>query len=167
MLVRLRSEPFAQVIKLFNKFELNSRAKLGKCKRGWSIKSISESTQRNPSIAMQNVEIFHSLVNLAAADKKFTQEEIAFLIDRANQWQIPTDEFETAMAGIQEGTLEVTIPDSHEDRVLLLKEMIRLMAVDGEMADVEKRLCAQASHRMDFTSTQFASLLDEVIAEQS
>ena len=114
---------------------------------------------------MEKLEIFHSLVNLAAIDHKFTDEEIQFLVVRAERWDIPTSEFETALAGLSEGTVEVTIPESHHDRVVLLKEMVRLMAVDGELAENEKTLCAQASGRMDFTPQQFAQILDEVIAE--
>lgn len=116
---------------------------------------------------MDKLEIFHSLVNLAAADHKFTDEEIQFLVERAERWNIPTTEFETALAGISEGNLEVTIPESHHDRVVLLKEMIRLMAVDGDLAENEKRICAQVSGSMDFNSAQFAQILDEVIAEAS
>jgi uncharacterized tellurite resistance protein B-like protein len=112
---------------------------------------------------MEKVELFHNLVNLAAADKKFTEEEIKFLVERANRWGISNDEFETAMAGISTGEIQVKIPEGHENRVLLMKEMLRLMAVDGEMAEMEKRLCAQASGKMDFTSQQFNQILDEVI----
>lgn len=114
---------------------------------------------------MKKIELFHNLVNLAAADKKFTEEEIGFLVERANQWGIATDEFETAMAGISTGKIEVTIPDRYEDRVQLMKEMLRLMAVDGKMPEPEKRLCAQASGKMDFTSQQFNQILDEIINE--
>jgi len=114
---------------------------------------------------MTKVELFHSLVNLAAIDNKFTDEEIQFLVQRAEQWDIPSDEFETAIAGISTGELEVKIPDSFEDRVVMLKEMIRLMAIDGELAEMEKRLCAYASGRMEFSKQQFAQILDEVIAE--
>lgn len=114
---------------------------------------------------MDKLQTFHNLVNMAAIDNKFTDEEIEFLARRANEWEIPNDEFETALAGISEGQLEVTVPESHEDKVLLLKEMIRMMAIDGELADMEKRLCAQASGRMDFTTQQFGQILDEVIAE--
>ncbi len=112
---------------------------------------------------MEKLELFHNLVNLAAADKKFTEEEIKFLVDRANRWGIPDDEFETAMAGISTGEIQVSIPEGHDDRVLMMKEMLRLMAVDGEMAEMEKRICAQASGRMDFTSQQFNEILDDVI----
>lgn len=114
---------------------------------------------------MNHTEIFHSLVNLAAADNKFTDEEIQYLVRFAEKWNIPSDEFETALAGIQEGTLEMTIPESHEGRVLLMKEMIRLMAIDGEMAEIEKRMCAQASSQMDFTGAQFAEILEQVLSE--
>ena len=102
---------------------------------------------------------------MAAIDNKFTEEEVQYLAQRANQWQISSDEFETALAGISEGQLEVNIPEGFEARVVLMKEMIRMMAIDGELADMEKRLCAQASGKMDFTTQQFGQILDEVIAE--
>jgi uncharacterized tellurite resistance protein B-like protein len=114
---------------------------------------------------MTKVELFHNLVNLAAIDNKFTDEEIQFLVQRAEKWDIPSDEFETAIAGISTGSLEVKIPETFEDRVVMLKEMIRLMAIDGELAEMEKRLCAYASGRMDFSKQQFAQILDEVIEE--
>jgi uncharacterized tellurite resistance protein B-like protein len=114
---------------------------------------------------MDHVELFHNLVNLAAVDSKFSDQEINFLVDRANLWGIPNEEFETAMAGISTGEIQVNIPDSHEDRVMLMKEMLRLMAVDGEIADTEKRMCATVSGRMDFTSLQFSEILNEVINE--
>ncbi len=114
---------------------------------------------------MEKVELFHNLVNMAAVDSKFTDEEIEFLVDRANRWNIPNDEFETAMAGISTGEIQVNIPEDHDKRVQLLKELLRLMAVDGEMSESEKRLCANVSGRMDFTSQQFSQILDEVIKE--
>jgi uncharacterized tellurite resistance protein B-like protein len=111
-------------------------------------------------------QLFHNLVNLAAVDQKFTEEEIAFLIDRANKWGIPSDEFETAMVGLDSGEIQVELPEDHDQKVLLLKEMIRLMAADGEMAEMEKSLCARASAKMDFNNVQFGELLEEVIREQ-
>lgn len=111
------------------------------------------------------LSLFHSLVNLAAIDQKFTDEEVGFLVDRAQRWGIHNDEFETALAGISTGEIAVTIPQSHSDRVEMLKEMIRLMAVDGEMAETEKQLCARASAQMDFNGIQFGEILEEVIRD--
>lgn len=112
---------------------------------------------------MDPVQLFHNLINLAAVDQKFANEEIDYLIDVANRHNIPSEEFETALQGIREGVIEVKLPEGHEDRVKLMKEMIQLMAVDGELNEMEKRLCATASARMDFTSPQFDELLNEVL----
>ncbi len=117
-------------------------------------------------MAIDRTELFHNLVNLAAADHKFTEEEIAFLINRAETWGIPSDEFETALVGIGAGEIALNIPETYEQRVALLKEMIRLMAADGEMAEMEKQLCAHASAKMNFNNIQFGELLEEVIRER-
>lgn len=112
---------------------------------------------------MDPLELFHNLINLAAIDQKFTDEEIDYLIGVANRHNIPSDEFETGLHGIREGVIEVTLPDDPEDREKLLREMIRLMAADGELNEMEMRLCATASARMDFTTEQFSELLDDVL----
>ena len=70
------------------------------------------------------------------------------------------------MVGLSTGEIQLEVPEDYDDRVLLLKEMIRLMAADGEMAEMEKGLCARASAKMDFNSIQFGELLDEVIREK-
>ena len=117
-------------------------------------------------MAKDRTQLFHNLVNLAAADQKFTDEEVAFLINRADSWGIPNDEFETALVGLSTGEIQVELPENYDERVQLLKEMIRLMAADGEMAEMEKGLCARASAKMDFNSVQFEELLEEVIREK-
>ncbi|QEG24499.1 hypothetical protein [Mariniblastus fucicola] len=114
---------------------------------------------------MNPIQLFHNLINLAAVDQKFTDEEIDYLIDVANQHNIPSEEFETALTGIREGMIEVKLPESDDDRKHLMKEMIKLMAVDGDLNEMEKRLCAQCSARMDFTPAQFEAILDEVLSE--
>lgn len=113
---------------------------------------------------MDPVELFSNLVNLAAVDGKFTEEEIKFLVNRSQALNLPTEEFEVALVGIAEGQIEITIPESREDRVHLLQEMIKLMAADGELAEIEKEFCARASAKMDFTIDEFESVLQEVLA---
>lgn len=112
---------------------------------------------------MDPIQLFHNLINLAAVDQKFTDEEIEYLIEVANRYNIPSEEFETALTGIREGMIEVKLPENDTDRLELMKEMIKLMAVDGDLNEMEKRLCAQASARMDFTTPQFEQMLNEVL----
>lgn len=112
---------------------------------------------------LSHLELFQNLVNLAAADGKFTEEEVLHLARRAEQWGISNDEFESTIAGIMEGELEIRLPDVRAKREELLAEMIRMMAIDGQLAEMEKRLCATASAQMDFTTQEFKQLLDRVL----
>jgi len=114
---------------------------------------------------MDKLELFTNLVNMAAVDQKFTDAEVRFLVERANRWGIPDDEIEVALTGIKEAGIQINIPVEHENRVHLLKELIRLMAVDGEMAEAERELCARVSGQMDFTSGQFKEIVEQVILE--
>ncbi len=118
------------------------------------------------AIAVDHIELFHNLVNLAASDGKFSEEEVQYLAQRAERWEIPSEELESAVAGIAQGHFEVNLPEKHDDRVSLMKEMIRLMAVDGELADMEKYICSLASAKMDFTGKQFDEIVQSVILEQ-
>jgi uncharacterized tellurite resistance protein B-like protein len=114
---------------------------------------------------MSNLQLFQNLVNLAAADGKFKEEEVEMLARRAEHWKISDEEFETALAGISSGTIEISLPDSQSDKITLLKEMIRMMAVDGELSEIEKRLCATASARMDFSPHEFNAMVDQILRE--
>ncbi|NIO42156.1 MAG: hypothetical protein GTO41_19570, partial [Burkholderiales bacterium] len=68
---------------------------------------------------MERLALFHNLVNLAAADGKFTDEEVQFLAQRAELWAIPDDEFETALAGVAAGQLQIRLPEAQQQRVQL------------------------------------------------
>lgn len=114
-------------------------------------------------MSQKDLALFNNLVAMAAADGKFTQEEIEFLAVRAENWGISQDEFETAMVGVAAGGAEIVLPEDHNERLRLLSEMIRMMAADGELAEVEKRLCATVSAHMDLSSEQFEQLLDHVL----
>lgn len=115
---------------------------------------------------MDKVDLFTNLLAVAMADGKFTQEEVNFLMVRAEDWQIEPETVEAILAAAQSEQLELTIPDSREDRIELMREMIHLMAVDGELAEVEKRLCATASAAMDFSAKEFNQILDSLLADE-
>lgn len=115
------------------------------------------------SIVLSKVELFYNLVLLASADGRFTEEEVAYLAQKAEHWDIPSDEVEAALAGASTGEAELIIPEGREDRLQLLREMIRLMAADGHLADVEKRICATASAAMDFNGIEFDNILQSVL----
>lgn len=115
---------------------------------------------------MDRLELFTNLVAMAGADGRFTKQEVEFLVSRAEHWGIPAEEAESVLVGLMEGELELTIPESHDERVELMQEMIRLMAVDGELSGEEKRFCAVAAGVMEFTSFEFQRILESLLSSR-
>lgn len=116
---------------------------------------------------MSKQQLFHNLVQLAAVDGKFAEEEIQYLVARAEEWGIPNEEFETALASLTNEEIELGLPDEKPDRIEMMRQMILLMAVDGELAETEKRLCAAASASMELTSDEFSAIVDSLIKRES
>lgn len=110
-----------------------------------------------------NLTLFQNLVCLAASDCKFTDEELGFLAERAERWGISFDEFESAVADATTGIIQIELPEERPARIRLMQEMIRMMAADGKLAEIEKRLCALASAKMLFSNAEFSQILDGVL----
>ncbi len=115
---------------------------------------------------MDRLELFKNLIILAAADGKFTEQEVAFLTVRAEDWKIPHSEVEAALAIADDPDAEITLPEAPAARQELLREMIYLMAVDGVLAEIEKGLCAAASAAMGFTTAEFNQIVDSLLSER-
>ena len=113
---------------------------------------------------MELKDLFRNLVKMAAIDKKFAPEEVNYLAQKAEGWGIPEGELEGALAEMAEGDISLVIPESMADREHLMKEFIRLMAIDGELAETEKQFCAFASAKMELTSEQFIAIVEDLTA---
>ncbi len=111
-------------------------------------------------------QLFHNLVQLAAVDGKFTDEEVQLLVDKAELWGLPNAEFETALASLDEGDIALKVPASRQERIELMKQLILMMAADGELADLEKSLCAAASASMNLTSDEFVAIVDDLVGKR-
>jgi uncharacterized tellurite resistance protein B-like protein len=114
---------------------------------------------------MESIELFNNLMLLAAADGKLTREEVAFLAVRAEDLGLSAADVESAIAGAATGDADIVIPEGHQERVEMLQQMITLMAVDGELADIEKAICATASAAMGFTLAEFNKIIDSLFEE--
>lgn len=114
---------------------------------------------------MDKYDLFANLMALAGADGKFTQEEVNFLMVRAEDWGIEPEDVESILANAMNGQIEMMIPETREERVEMLREMIHLMAVDGELAEAEKRVCATLSAAMDFSTREFNQIVDSLIED--
>lgn len=112
---------------------------------------------------MERLQLFQNLVLLAASDGKFTEEEVQALAVRAEDWNISDDEFQSILVGLETGEVDLHLPQKKEDRFELLSEMVRVMAADGDLAEVEKHLCATVAVRMDISTQEFEELVNSLL----
>lgn len=116
---------------------------------------------------MDKLELFRNLMFLANSDGKFREEEVEFLSARAERWGISREEVDEIIEGLKSGAVEFSVPPLQVERDDLLREMIRCMAVDGELAKSEKMLCAAAAVAMEYSDEQFNAVLEELLNEAS
>ena len=111
---------------------------------------------------MDRLELFRNLMVMAISDGKLTEDEIRFLGKRASRWGITDAEFTATLRYAVDPSAHLTVPDDPEQRRAMLCEMIRIMASDGELADIEKELFAVAAAQMDIPNEELERLLDDL-----
>lgn len=109
---------------------------------------------------MKRSDMFQNLVLMAAADGKLTDEEVNMLGNRAARWGLTDEEVDKAIRNANNPDWQLAVPATDIERIEMLREMIRMMAADGEMSHAEKRLCAVAAAVMEISPEQFEQILD-------
>jgi uncharacterized tellurite resistance protein B-like protein len=111
---------------------------------------------------MDRKHLFRNLMVVASIDGKITEEEITFLSLRASRWGLTEAEFQADVAYARSPNAELVIPPGKQDRVELLQNMVRMMAIDGEISDVERTLFAVVAARMEISTAELNRLIDSV-----
>lgn len=111
---------------------------------------------------MDRLEWLKNLMVMAAADRKLTDEEMEYLERRARDWNIDGDTYAATLEYACDEDAVLSLPADHGQRLKLLRELIQVMAVDGELAEVEKQLCALAAAHMRVTDEELDSILDSL-----
>jgi uncharacterized tellurite resistance protein B-like protein len=130
----------------------------------WSLEVVNE--QSHGSGTMDKLRLFRNLMVMAAADGKMTQEEIMFLALRSSHWGITDDQFQDALEFVKSDKAELELPHDPQERRVILRDLLRLMAVDGDLAGTERRLFAVAAASMGIESDELNRLIDEVVRNE-
>ena len=112
---------------------------------------------------MDSLELFRGLMLMAVSDGHLNEQELRMLAARAVRWGITDTEFESALDDALKDDAEMTLPVDDAERLELLEELLRMMAVDGQLADMEKQLFAVAAASMDISDVQLNALLDRML----
>ena len=112
------------------------------------------------------MEFYDKLKNLmimAFADGSLTHSELEFLSDRSVQWGISEADFTAAVEFALSDNAELQIPPHEQDRIDLLQDLIRTMAADGQLAEIEKHVFAMAAAAMELPEGELDRIIDSVI----
>ncbi len=112
---------------------------------------------------MDRYELFKDLLVMAISDGQLDENELRMLASRAVRWGITDAQFEDAIEYALRDDARLTIPPDHADRIELLEELLRMMAADGKLAEIEKRLFAVAAATMKISDEQLDALLDRML----
>ena len=112
---------------------------------------------------MHLLDKLRNLLVMAAVDGSLTQREIDFLTDRCQHWEISEDEFAAAIRYAISDEAQLSIPATQEERVEMLQDLIRMMAADGQLAEIEKELFATAAVKMSIADEELQEIIDSVL----
>ncbi len=114
---------------------------------------------------MHHLDHLKNLVIMASADGALTEREIALLIDRCAELGLDEADLEKAVNYALSDHASVKLPKDHSEKIALLSDLMRIMAADGELSEVEKRLFALAAAKMHIDRDEIEGMIDKLLQE--
>jgi hypothetical protein len=100
---------------------------------------------------------------MAAADNSLSEQEIALLVDRCAALGLEEEDLEKAIAFALSGEAKMKFPVDRVEQDQMLSDLIRIMAADGHLSEVEKRLFALAAAKMGIEKDSLDVLIDKLV----
>jgi len=112
---------------------------------------------------MNRIDQLKNLVIMAAADGRLTQSEISLLVDRCAELGLKESDLESAIDYALSEKPALKLPTLKEEKEELLADLLRTMAADGQLREVEKRLFAVAAAKMAVSAAEIDALIDRLV----
>jgi len=111
------------------------------------------------------IDKLRNLLAMATADGTLSECEIGFLSERVLKWGIPEHEFAAAVEYALNHRGELTLPRGKAAGLELLREMVPMMAADGQLSAAEKRMFATAAAYLNVSQAEIDRLIDGLVDE--
>lgn len=112
-------------------------------------------TDRKHEIKLEHI---NNLIAVAFADGVFDTEEVDFLYEKAEEFNIPKDQIKASIENADK--LNFMVPQNTEDREDQLADIVFMMMIDGDIHDKEYALCISITKRLNLDKED----LDDVIS---
>lgn len=116
---------------------------------------------------MQHLDHLKNLVIMAAADGSLSEQEIALLVDRCADLGLAEEDLEKAISFALSGNAKLKFPIDRAEQDQMLADLMRMMAADGKLTEVEKRLFALAAAKMGISKIDLEKLIDRLVDRTS
>ena len=110
---------------------------------------------------MSRLEQLKYLLVMAASDGGCSEEELRLLSDRAQQWGISLDEFETIVQEATDNNVDLDSPAGRPERRQILTDLVHMMGADGRLHPTEKELFAALATRWCFSQEDVDQIVDD------
>ena len=114
---------------------------------------------------VQQLDHLKNLVVMAAADGSLTEQEIALLVDRCSALGLEEVDLEKAIAFALSGEAKLKFPIDRAEQNQMLADLMRMMAADGKLSEVEKRLFALAAAKMGIEKVELEAIIDRLVGK--
>ncbi len=120
---------------------------------------ISASTEQT----MRHLDHLKNLVIMASADGSLSEREIALLVDRCADLGLEEADLGKAVQFALSDEASLKLPTDRQEQMAMLGDLMRVMAADGKLSEVEKRLFALAAAKMNVDKKELDDLIDQLL----
>ena len=128
----------------------------------WSIPVGYNDTMNEKELSKRRQQL-RNLIVMALADGSLSEREVNLVADRCSEWGLDELDLQKAVEFGLGDDAALNLPPGQEDRQELMKDLIRMMAADGHLAESEKQLFALAAAKMDMSTATVEALIDETL----
>ncbi|MCA9192109.1 MAG: hypothetical protein KDB03_10110 [Planctomycetales bacterium] len=114
---------------------------------------------------MKPLDHLKNLVVMAAADGSLDEQEISLMMDRCYQLGLSEEDLEKAISFASSSDARLILPVDRTEQNQMLADLIRMMAADGKLLEVEKRLFALAAAKMGIDKIELDALIDQLVGK--
>jgi len=114
---------------------------------------------------MQHLDHLKNLVIMASADGSLSEREIALLVDRCGEMGLEEADLGKAVSYALSDEAALKLPTEKMEQIAMLSDLIRIMAADGKLSEVEKRLFALAAAKMGIERVELDDLIDKLVGK--
>ncbi len=114
---------------------------------------------------MQHLDHLKNLVIMASADGSLSEREIALLVDRCGEMGLDEADLGRAVSYALSDEAALKLPREKKEQIAMLSDLVRIMAADGKLSEVEKRLFALAAAKMGIERVELDELIDKLVGK--